>query len=49
LQLAVGELRGLAGDEALGLDDAPVAEAGEGAEILDLLDVGGRIDRREQA
>ncbi len=39
----------LAGDQGLGLDLPPVAEARRRVEIADLLDEGGRVDRREIA
>ncbi len=38
-----------AGDQRLGIDDAPVLEARRGVRIGDLLDEGGRVDRGEQA
>ena len=38
-----------AGNERLRVDGAPVGKARHGIDARDLLDVGGRIDRREQA
>ena len=39
----------LAGDEALRVDDAPIAEARDGAEVRDFLDERARIERQKQA
>ena len=48
LEPSVGLARDAAGDERLRVDGAPVGEARHRVEIGDLLDEGGRVDRREQ-
>ena len=49
LEPPVGLAREPAGEKGLGIDGAPVLEAGDGVGVDDALDVGGRVDRREQA
>ena len=49
LEPAVALARDAAGDQRLRVDRAPVGKARQRVEARDLLDVGRRIDRREQA
>ncbi len=49
LEPAVRLRRHHAGDEALRLDGAPVAEAGRHVDVGNLLDIGGGVERAEQA
>ncbi len=49
LEAAVGLAGDAAGDERLGVDRAPVGKSRRDVGVGDLLDEGGRIDRREQA
>jgi len=49
LEPPVGLAREPAGEKGLGVDGAPVLEARDRVGIDDALDVGGGVDRREQA
>ena len=49
LQPAVGLAGDAAGDQRLRVDRAPVGKARHRVDVGDLLDVGRRVDRREQA
>ena len=49
LQTAVGLTGDAAGDQRLRVDGAPIGEARQRVDVGDALDVGRRIDRREQA